>query len=168
MEAMDGSEKNLVQVRGRGMRRPSSTPKREPEHKPERKCDHVERGPSQGQPASQRPMEPPYGAPKVDPRELPYIPRFSMNTMVGNQSAEKLCSIGSPSRSKTIMIEEERNTMPQASGDSFVPFGGENPSDGQPSPWRMMPEQAYKERVNEAKAAHSARRAQTMPRGAGL
>ena len=168
MEAMDGIEKRLVQVEGWGMTRPSSTPRREPEHEPERERDHVERGLSQAQPASHRPMEPPYGAPKVNPRELPYIPSFSMNTMLGNQSPEKGSGIGLPSRSKTIVIEEEPRAMPQASGDSFVPMGGENPSDGQLGPWRMMPEQAYQERVNEAQAAHSERRAQTMPTGTGL
>ena len=154
MEAMDGIEKKLVEVEGRGMRRPSWTPRQEPEHELERERD--------------RPMELPYEAPKVDPRELPYIPRFSMNTMLGNQSPEKGSGSGSPSRSKTIVIEEEPRAMPQASGASLVPMGGENPSEGQPGPWRMMLEQAYQERVNEAQAAHSARRAQTMPTGADL
>ena len=168
MEARDGIEKKLVQVEGPGIRRPSSTPKREPEYEPERERDHVELGQSQGQPASHRPMEPPYGARKVDPRVLPYIPRFSMNTMLGNQRQEKGSSIGSPSRSKTIVIEEEPRAMPQAAEASLVPMRGGNPSNGQPGPWRMIPEKAYQERVNEDQASHSSRRAQTMPTDAGL
>ena len=168
MEGMDGIEKRSVQVEGRGMTRPSPTPRREPEHGPERERDHAERGRFQRQQASHRPIEPPYWAPKVDPRELLYILRFSMNTMPGNQSPEKGPAIGSPSRSKTIVIKEERRAMPQVSGASLMPIRGENPSDGQTRPWRMMLEQAYQERVNEAQAAHSARRAQTMPRGSDL
>ena len=85
MEAMDGIEKGLVQVDDRGMTRHSTTPRQEPDPEPESEPDHVESAPSQGQPASHRPMEPPYGAPKVAPRGLPYIPRLSMNTMLGNQ-----------------------------------------------------------------------------------
>ena len=73
MKAMDGIEKTLVQVEGRGMTRRSSTQRREPEYDPECERDCVERGQSQGQPASHRPLEPLYGAPKVDPRELLYI-----------------------------------------------------------------------------------------------
>ena len=131
---MEGTGKKLVQVEGRRMTRPSSTPRREPEHEPELERDHVEHGLSQGQPASHRPMKPPYGAPKVDPRELPYIPRLSMNTMLVNQSPEKGSGIGLPSRSKAIVIEEEPRAMPQASGASLVPTGGENSTGGQPGP----------------------------------
>ena len=151
MEAMDGIEKRMVQVEGRGMTRPSWTPRREPEHELERERD--------------RPMEPPYQGPHVYPRELPYVPRFSLRTMLGNQSLEKGSGIGSPSRSKTIVIEEEPRAMLQASGASPVPMGGESPSDRQPGPRRMVPEQAYQERVNEAQAAHLARRAQNLPTG---
>ena len=168
MEATDGIEKRLVQLEGRGITRPSWTPRQDPEHAPERQRDHVEGGPSQGQPASHRPLEPPYGAPKVEPPELPYTPRNSVNTMLGNQRPEKGSSSGSPLRSKTIVILEEPRAMPQASGNSFEPVGGEIRRNGQLGPWGMMPEQAYQERVKESQAAHLARGTQTMPTGAGL
>ena len=134
MEAMKGIEKRLVQVEGWRMTRPSSTPSLEPAHEPEREPDHVEHGPSQGQPASHRPMEPPYGIPKLDPRDFSYILRFSMNTMLGTQSPKKGACIGLALRPKTLLIEEEPTAMAQASGASFVPMGGQNMSNGQPDP----------------------------------
>ena len=91
-----------------------------------------------------------------------------MNPILGNQSPEKGCGIRLPSRSKIIVIEEEPTAMPQALGASVMSMGGENPSDGQPGPCRMMLEQAYQERGSEAQAAHSARTVQTMPMGTGL
>ena len=48
-----------------------------------------------------------------------------MNTMLGNQSPEKGTGIWSPSRSKTIVIEEEPRAVPQAWGALLVPMGGE-------------------------------------------
>ena len=168
IEAMDGIRKKLVQVEGRGMTRPSSTPRRQLEHEAELKPDHIERGPSQAQPAPPRPMEPPDGALKGDPGELPYIPRISMKAMSGNQSTEKRSGIGSPSKSKNNVIKVEPRAMSQASGASLVPLEGVNLIDGEPGLWRMMPQQAYQERVNEAQAAHSPRRAQTIPTGADL
>ena len=126
MEAMDGIEKRVVQVEGPGTTTPLSGARQELQHEPERERVNVERGPSEAQPASHRPMKPPYGALKGDTRELPYIARSPMKSKLGNQSQEKGSGIGLPSRSKAIAIEEEARAMPEASTDSFVPMGGEN------------------------------------------
>ena len=107
MKDMGGIEKRFVQIEGRGMTRLSSTARQETDPEPEWERHHVERGPSQGQSASHRYMEPPCVAPKIYHWEVPYIARFSMNTMSGNQSPEKGSGIGSPSRSETIVIEKE-------------------------------------------------------------